>query len=409
VTQSDHGGEAGAGEEYVVLTEGRTRIIAPNPRLYQRPDGVYEPAWAPVFYNPRMAHNRDIAVIFANVYGRLRGVKELTVVEPLAGSGVRAARYALETGAWVVANDIDPAAARLIVENVKLNNISARVQVLNIDANELLASLRRRGITPTIVDLDPFGSPAPFIDAAIRSIRVRGVLAVTATDTAPLCGSHPRALRRRYDVHPGRMLWEKEQAVRVLAGYIIRRAASHEYGARVLLAYYKDYYVRLYVELVKGAGKADASLESLGSGVSCSNCGFGDLSAESYMTCPYCGGRLQVLKPIYTGPLCDPAMLSELVREAEARRDELASGEEVATFLKGLVAECSIVKPYIRIDKLCSFIGMSMPSPSRVVEALREAGYRAARTHFDPRSVKTEAPFHVLVETVRRLSPSAKP
>ena len=46
------------------------------------------------------------------------------------------------------------------------------------------------------VDLDPFGTPAPFIDAAIRSSGK--YLGVTATDTAPLCGAHLKAGIRRY-------------------------------------------------------------------------------------------------------------------------------------------------------------------------------------------------------------------
>jgi len=392
---------------HVVVTEGLTRIIVPNPDLYRRPDGAYEPAWAPVFYNPRMAHNRDVAVVFARVYSRLRGLKELVVVEPLAGSGVRAVRYAVEAGAWVVANDVDPAAVSLAAKNVDLNSVGDRVRLFNMDANELLASLRRRGITPSIIDLDPFGSPAPFLDMAIKAIRVRGVIAVTATDTAPLCGSHPRALMRRYDVVPARTLWEKEQAVRILAGYLIRRAASHEYGVKILLAYYKDYYVRVYAEIVKGAGRADESLATLGYGESCSNCGYGRLGEQALGYCPYCGVPMRRVGPVYLGPLCDSQFLDELLREAKKLGDSLSHGVEVVGFLEDFGRECAMTRPYYRVDKVCSFLKRSMPSPAAVAEALRMQGYQAARTVFDPRGVKTDAPFHVLVETIRKLAPVA--
>ena len=39
------------------------------------------------------------------------------------------------------------------------------------------------------IDIDPFGSPVPFIDSAIQSLARTGVLEVTATDTAALTGS----------------------------------------------------------------------------------------------------------------------------------------------------------------------------------------------------------------------------
>jgi tRNA (guanine26-N2/guanine27-N2)-dimethyltransferase len=385
--------------------EGRARLLIPRMELYRRPDGVYEPAWAPVFYNPRMAPNRDIAILFARVYRRMRKRENLVIAEPLVGSGVRAIRYAVEAGAWVYAGDVDPNAVRLARLNARLNNVETRVHVETADANELLASLRRRA-SPDIVDLDPFGSPAPFIDTAIQSIKVRGVVAATATDTAPLCGTHPRALRRRYNVRPARTAWEKEQAVRILAGYIIRRAAAHEYGARILLAYYSDYYVRVYAEITKGAKRADESLETLGYGVYCDSCGYTATHSEPPRLCPYCGGRATVVGPLYRGPLCDHGIIDEMLEEAEGL--ELAAPEKVISFLKSFRQECGITKPYYRIDRICSMLGVSMPRPAAVAEALREEGYRAVRTVFDPRGVKTDAPHSIVLETVRRLSPSRR-
>ena len=395
-------------EGFVETREGGVRVLAPREELYRRPDGVYEPAWAPVFYNPRMAFNRDIAVLFARVYARARGLERLVVAEPLAGTGVRAVRYAVEAGAWVVAGDIDPLAVEVAGRNAELNGVSGRVLLLNMDANEMLASLRRRGIRPDIVDLDPFGSPAPFLDEAIRSLGPRGVIAATATDTAPLAGSHPRALRRRYDVRPARTAWEKEQAVRILAGYIIRRAAGNEYGARILLAYYADYYVRVYAELVKGAGRADESLEALGYGVYCPSCGYTALTRGEPRLCPYCGARPLAVGPLYTGPLCDPGLVEEMAREAERLADSLAAGDRAARFLRAFLEECTITRPYYRVDKLSSLLRTNMPSPRLLAEHLRGMGYRASVTLFDPRGVRTDAPHPVVVEAVRSLSPSSR-
>lgn len=40
------------------------------------------------------------------------------------------------------------------------------------------------------VDVDPFGSCMPFLDAAIGAVRDHGVLAAAATDLAVLCGKN---------------------------------------------------------------------------------------------------------------------------------------------------------------------------------------------------------------------------
>ena len=48
------------------------------------------------------------------------------------------------------------------------------------------------------VDLDPFGSPVNFLDAAIQGLSRVAFLEVTATDTAALTGSSASSQQRRY-------------------------------------------------------------------------------------------------------------------------------------------------------------------------------------------------------------------
>lgn len=394
------------GFQVELVREGLARVLIPKMDLYLREDKVYEPAWAPVFYNPRMRFNRDIAILFTRVYSvhrkNTRKERAPVIVEPLAGTGVRAVRYALEAGAQVVANDIDSTAAKLIELNARINNVSDRLQVFQLDANELLSGLKRKGMHPDIVDIDPFGSPAPYLDAAIQSLGWRGVLALTATDTAPLTGSHLRALKRRYDVEPARTAWEKEQAVRILVGYVIRRAASYGYGTRILLAYYADYYVRVYVELLKGAKRADQSLDTLGYGSYCPGCGYTGYINKHTTRCPYCGHELQRVGPIYTGPLCDKEMLDHLLREAH-RSAWLAEHKRVISFLEAYREECEITKPYYRIDRVCSILRRNMPKISQIVNKLKAHGHKAVRSTYDPRAVKTTAKHSEFLKVLSEL------
>jgi len=49
-----------------------------------------------------------------------------------------------------------------------------------------------------VIDLDPYGSAAPFIDGAVQAIENGGMLNVTCTDMAVLSGNHPETCFAKY-------------------------------------------------------------------------------------------------------------------------------------------------------------------------------------------------------------------
>lgn len=53
-----------------------------------------------------------------------------------------------------------------------------------------------------VIDLDPYGSPAEFLDGAVQSVSDGGMLAVTCTDMAVLCGNHSEACYAKYGSMP---------------------------------------------------------------------------------------------------------------------------------------------------------------------------------------------------------------
>jgi tRNA G26 N,N-dimethylase Trm1 len=60
----------------------------------------------------------------------------------------------------------------------------------------------------------------------------------------------------------------------------------------------------------------------------------------------------------------------------------------------------------ILVDDLSSWLGSgSPPSPSGMVEALREAGHRSAVAHYGRPAFRTDAPWDVIVGAARGLQP----
>jgi tRNA (guanine26-N2/guanine27-N2)-dimethyltransferase len=49
-----------------------------------------------------------------------------------------------------------------------------------------------------VVDLDPYGTAVPFLDAAVQSVSDGGLLCVTCTDMAVLAGNYPETCFAKY-------------------------------------------------------------------------------------------------------------------------------------------------------------------------------------------------------------------
>ena len=133
-----------------------------------------------------------------------------------------------------------------------------------------------------IIDIDPFGTPVPYLDSAFRALRNNGLLAATATDLAPLCGVHAKACIRKYGGKPMRTEYCHELAVRLLAGCMASLAAKHDIGIRILFSHSSDHYIRVYAQIAYGAKKGDESLKNTGYILHCFNCLHRETTHQSF-------------------------------------------------------------------------------------------------------------------------------
>ncbi len=393
----------------IEIREGKTKIYIPNPKLYTREDGTLEPAWAPVFYNPKMEFSRDVAVAFLTALKKM-GISFRLVVDPLSGTGIRGLRYINESGnvSKVIINDINPIAYEFMKFNAKINNLEDRVEVYNIDANMLLYLLAMIRERPDFIDIDPFGSPIPFIDSALHTIKNGGVLAVTATDVAPLSGTRETACRRRYFSRSIKVDFDKELGLRILIASIALRAAAQDLYIEPLLSYYVDHYYRAYLVVKRGARKADEMLnENLGFIV------YVTKNLRKYVIKGFpipdvnelrnIKDEYELIGPLWIGKLCEEKVLKVINENAQYL--ELNTMHRLTRLIEVLISESKITTPYYyRLDMLCSKLKKSMPKINSVLECLRNKGYEASRTHFDPRGFKTSAEYHDVVECVMMVS-----
>ncbi len=391
-----------------IVEEGRVRILVPKLKAFVRSASEYAPSKAPVFYNPVMELNRDLAVLAVQAYQRLVN-REIHVCEPLTGCGLRGIRFAAEVKGVkkVVMSDINGRAFRLASLNVRMNNLSEKATVENKEANLLLSSHGAPHKRFDVIDVDPFGSPVRFLDSAIRAIRDCGLLALTATDMAPLCGVHPTACIRKYGGKPLRTEYCHELAARLLAGCLATAAAKHEIGINLAFSHRAEHYVRIYATMKYSAKHADESLKNMGHVLHCFRCFHrestkGLYTARQTRGCSECGSTLSIAGPLWLGRLFDAEFCGLMKEEAESRRPRL--GRRIDKMLILASRETDAPISYYVVDKLCDSLDLSVPSVKDVTSALMKDGFQALLTSFNTRGVRSDAPASRLRQILLELA-----
>ncbi len=396
-------------EGFVLIKEGKAQICVPDPERYKRPDGVYEPSWAPVFYNPRMVENRDIAIAFLYWLSRSRGIRG-TIVDPLAGTGVRGVRIAVEVPnvESVIINDIDPRAYEVMVKNVEINGVEHVVKVRNVDANELLFSLNREKTRMFYIDVDPFGSPAPFAYAAVSNVLRGGYIAFTATDLAPLEGKYPWKLYRRYGVIGTITDVAKEIALRNLIYFVNKVAAIVDRACIPLLSYVSQHYARVYVTVIEGAKRVENIIRNCFGVIKyCNTCGFKLVeklfsnNTSELIRCPICGSSFIEIGPTWICKLGDEQVAMQIHDYISKELTYLDRFSDVVKLMKILSQELSIEVPRIRISSICRFLKRNMPRVESVLECLRAKGFIATRSHVAHDAIATNANYSEVIECVK--------
>jgi tRNA (guanine26-N2/guanine27-N2)-dimethyltransferase len=323
------------------VTEGESELFVPD---------VARPEQGEVFYNPSQALSRDFSILIYRSVGR-------DVLDGMAAAGARAVRLA-HYGLDVTANDRSGVALELVRRNAELNGVE--LQVTHHGFQELVHS-RKFGV----VDVDPFGSPAPFVHCALHS--AVHLLGVASTDTSALSGTYPRVSRRRYQFSSRLLPNHPEVGVRALAGFVAREAAKLEVAARPVFAHTFQHYHRLYFSLKRGARAADRLLGELGD---------------------YRG-----VGPIYMGGLWDTKLVTKMTGFVE---DTELAHPQSAHHLDLIRGEAKFTQPYHEVHALCRELGRSCPPMDWL---LKETG--GVRTHFSPTGIRCKLDREEFMELLK--------
>jgi tRNA (guanine26-N2/guanine27-N2)-dimethyltransferase len=378
-----------SGVGVIEVKEGDTIILAPKLSIFNM-----VPPRSPAFYNPAAKLNRDVSLKIYSAYANLKH-SDLIFADTLSGVGARGLRVAKECSGigGVYLNDLNPKAIELAKQAAVLNDIVDRCVFSTKDALLFLAEHSTPESRFDIVDVDPFGSPLPYLPASIRAVKRGGLVSLTATDTAVLCGVYPRIALRRYGGLSMRCEYGNEVGARLLLGAATKQAISINLSIDPVFAHASRHYIRVYFTLESSASKADENLKKIGHINHCSGCGYRE-SGEQKSLCPRCGAKMSSAGPLWLGGLHSKSILDSALR---FKPNHLRPADKIVTLA---LDEYDLPPTYYIVDKVAERLNVATPSTKDIISFLKAKGFRAARTIFNPKGVRTDAQIKDVEEAV---------
>lgn len=358
---------------------------------------------APVFYNPHMELNRDISILAIQTFQKEEN-RDIDVCDLFGGSGIRGVRYKNEiTGIrQVYINDISETANEYEKHNIELNNLED-IEIHQHDASMFLRLNRGKF---DVIDIDPFGTPSPFLDSAGYCSRRNSLLCVTATDTSALCGTYKEPCIRKYNAKPYKSEYCHETGIRILAGFVALTLAKYSKCVEVELSHSTEHYMRIYFKVTKGSKKSDESLKNIGYISHCKNCLYrqtsNGLATASPDICPICGEKLIQAGPLWLGNIQNKEFISKMIDESENKK--LNTKNDALKLLNSCLLEAESPITFYDIHKICKNLKISAPKLDLILKELKNRGYIAIKTHFNPLGVKTNSPINEIKDIIIKLS-----
>ncbi|ESO87614.1 hypothetical protein LOTGIDRAFT_127570 [Lottia gigantea] len=400
-----------------------------------------------VFYNPVQEFNRDITIAVINEFAKETiqnknckkvendvdqanvelkvGVKcdnGIKILEGLSASGLRSMRFGLEIAGVkeIVTNDVSKWAVDIIDKNIEHNKLQHLVMSNLGDASMLLYQNKTEK-SFDVVDLDPYGSPAQFLDAAVQAVRDGGLLCVTATDMAVLCGNAGEKCAATYGAMSVRMKCCHEEALRILLQCIETHANRYSRYIEPVISLSVDFYVRVFVKIHTGAKKVKESVTKKSMFYHCVGCGtvtlqklgikeptegnnFKFLPAHGPpvgSSCDHCNSRHVIGGPVWSDPIHSIDFIDRVLTSVSTNLQYLNTSKRISGLLTVAKEELQDIPFYYVLDDLCSTVHCSPLSLEKFNSAILNAGHKVSLSHAARNSKKTDAPSKFIWDIMR--------
>ncbi|MCJ1412685.1 RNA methyltransferase tRNA(m5U54)methyltransferase [Ptychographa xylographoides] len=392
------------------------------------------------------------------------------ILDALSATGLRALRYAKEIPlvTSVTANDLSCSATASITNNVRHNKLSDKINVINQNALTHMYAVGSGDWMQLpdgtkgrydVIDLDPYGTAAPFLDAAVQALYDGGLLCVTCTDSGVFASvGYAEKTYAQYGGIPFKGLQSHEAGLRLILHAVATSAARHGFAIEPILSLSIDFYARVFVRIRRSqadakflAGKTmlvyncDSGCGAWTTQFLANNKGAKNKNDEFYYKhtisqapttgsrCEHCGFKTHLSGPMWGGPLHNPYFVQKMLDELPSLNEHTyatkpriegmltmaldetlfdpthatnsdtsnASGSKPSSIPSVDLAQPDHHPFFIIPSILAKVLHCIAPSYAQFRGALVNLGYRVTRSHTKPGSMKTDAPWSVIWEIMR--------
>lgn len=400
-----------------------------------------------------------------NVQSEQSPAPSFTVLDALSATGLRALRYASELPfvTKVVANDLSESAIKSMKTNIEYNELKtiqpnlgdARLYMYGLDnANKF-----------DVIDLDPYGTASPFLDAAVQAAKDGGLLCVTCTDAGVWASvGYSEKAFSLYGGIPMKGSHSHEGGLRLILNSLATSAAKYGMAIEPLLSLSIDFYARVFVRVYRSPAQVKFNSGNTMLVYSCDN-GCGAWSTQTIgvnkakldrkgnpiyhhgvakgpsagVHCDHCGLKTHLAGPMWGGPLHNPQFIQKildmlpgadpetyqttariegmLTTALEEDLDLALSSSETSTTKQSAANTQNETYPaiiprmdvaarekypfYFSLSSLAKVLHCTTIPIDEFRGALSHLGYRSTRSHAKPNSIRTDAPWEVIWEIMR--------
>lgn len=442
--QDDPTGEVPDG--FAMVKEGSAKV------LFHVPDRDSKE----VFYNEVQETNRDLSIACIRTFDALRRqeteqrlrakselaaregrssasasdtqVQDLRIFEGLAASGIRSIRYWQEIPnvGTIVVNDLEEAAVESIRRNQELNGITSPGFVPNRgDASMVMYQHREAGENFHVVDLDPYGSAIPFMDAGVQAVSNGGLLCVTCTDASVLCGNNPETCFYKYGAVPLHYEYGHEMAVRIVLASLAASAGRYQRYIEPQLSLFVDFYIRVFVRVYRKPSIAKETFSRIGMIHQSTGCDsfyvqplgrvlpgkkehlkkFTWAQVQVPSRCPETGRKMHIGGPVWIDRLHNPDFVQAMLQHLDSHGSDFNTLPRLNAMLHCADQELPVPLYYIP-SSMCKKLHLSVPSIQLIRSAIMNMGYSVSVTHCNSQGLKTDCPPEKLWDILRAYSAS---
>jgi tRNA (guanine26-N2/guanine27-N2)-dimethyltransferase len=232
-----------------------------------------------------------------------------------------------------------------------------------------------------------------------------------------------------------------DSGMRVLLACIARNAARHDRCIQPIMSIWDSHHLRVSMKVIKSVEISNKLEENLGWRISAPNKEEIQASIDAKLTPPspmeslpmhcflplsYSVSRKdkRVSGPLWVGPIGNSEVMSSFTEEQaismctkKFEKDNLLSWVErdfelqkrkVLRSIRYIEQEAEVADcgNLILTDDLASWLNQgSPPSPNKMIELIKEKGFKAARSHYSKPSFRTDAPWDIIVECLNKSQP----